>query len=205
LLQTVWLQVRRDHNKSTTSLSENESESSDYSDESEGDPEESGEVNGEIVLDERSQRLVDWTVDQLARLLKQILARRKLLGIEVSEDVAKMQMLDFSEGGTVIDEVKDIMDLVPFDPEAGNLESMADVMTLPPEVMTQLRDFVATIATLHNDNQFHNYSHVRPLLALFVYLNHVFSLSNETTLLLIPGNACYNERGEVAVENCFDG
>lgn len=152
-LQTYWLKIRRDHNRSSTSISDNDSESSDYSDDSDGDSEAKSDVDGEIVLDERSQRLVDWTVDQLARLLKQILARRRLLGIEVSEDVAKMQMLDFSEGGTVIDEVKDIMDLVPFDSRAANLDSMAEMITLSPEAMAQLRDFVATIATLHNDNQ----------------------------------------------------
>jgi 3'5'-cyclic nucleotide phosphodiesterase/Adenylate and Guanylate cyclase catalytic domain len=158
-LQTYWLEIRRDNNASGT-LSDNESESSDYSDEfTEEASSVEEDIDGEIVLDEKSQRLVDWTVDQLSRLLKQILARRKLLGIEADPEVAHRQVLDFSQGGTVIDEVRDIVRLVPFNPKAANLEGMVDSVTLSAEVVSQLRDFVATIATLHNSNQFHNLSH----------------------------------------------
>ena len=139
-------------------MSDAESESSDYSDFTD-DGSSIEDVDGEIILDERSQRLVDWTVDQLSRLLKQILARRKLLGIVADPAIAEKQILDFSDGGTVIDEVKDIVELVPFDPRAAHLEDVVATITLPTEVVSQLRDFVATIATLHNDNQFHNLSH----------------------------------------------
>jgi len=157
-LQTYWLEIRKDHNSSgNISASGNDSDS-DYSDFTE-DNSNLEEIDGEIVLDERSQRLVDWTVDQLSRLLKQILARRKLLGIEADPEIAERQVLDFSNGGTVIDEVTDVVELMPFDPRTAHLEQLVELIILPAEVTTQLRDFVATIATLHNDNQFHNLSH----------------------------------------------
>ena len=156
-LQTYWLEIKRDNNMSGNMSLESESES-DYSDFTEEDSL-AEDIDGEIVLDERSQRLVDWTVDQLSRLLKQIAARRQLLGLVADPDIAEKQVLDFSDGGTVIDEVEDVVELLPFDPKATNLDALVDNITLSAEVVSQLRDFVATIATLHNDNQFHNLSH----------------------------------------------
>jgi len=155
-LQTYWLEIKSDGNGSSVDMS-NESESaSDYSDVTEDSMEDN---EGDIVLDERSQRLVDWTVDQLSRLLKQILARREVLGLQVDPNIAEKQALDFSDGGTVVDEVADVVELLPFDPRVSNLDSLVDAITLPTDAVSQLRDFVATIATLHNDNQFHNLSH----------------------------------------------
>lgn len=155
-LQTYWLEIGLRKSPKDGESTDSDESSSFSSSEEELDDERDPAV---IVLDERSQRLVDWVVDQLGRLLKQILARRRLLGIKSSDEVAKMQVLDFSDGGTCIDEVKDVVNLNPFDPKAVNFEAMADVIVLPSNVISQLRDFVATIATLYLDNPFHNFAH----------------------------------------------
>lgn len=60
----------------------------------------------------------------------------------------------------VIGEVKEMLEFLPFDENMARHPVKTDSVVLPSEVMSQLENFVATIASLYNDtNDFHNFEH----------------------------------------------
>jgi hypothetical protein len=101
------------------------------------------------------ERLIDWNVDVLIRLLQQIVARRDVTFQPFDiEDTAKPKVIT-----NPFDEVKEIIALPEFK-ETRKLRDPNDV-TIPENVVAQLRDYVAEIAMLYNENPFHNFEHVR--------------------------------------------
>ena len=113
----------------------------------------------DISLPEKYQRLVGWNTDLLAKLICQIMARR------IVPESSRVKLADSStvhhgEGQTVIDEVKEIIELPEFDVNNFRRPEDLDSIVLPPVVASQLRDYVVTIATkYHNNNPFHNFEH----------------------------------------------
>jgi hypothetical protein len=110
-------------------------------------------------FDQKTMRLIEWNVDVLLRLLKQIVARRKLWPPEdnsppnetfFSREVNKMSALD---------EVKEIIALPKFRECAGDQEDPESI-ELPNEVAEQLHDYVCNIAAIYHKNSFHNFEHV---------------------------------------------
>jgi hypothetical protein len=107
---------------------------------------------------EKTQRLVDWTCDVMVRLLKQIIARRIEVGSERKGSFFNIDEQGFDTiGHQVIDEVKEIIEL----PQYENLGTFVDPDTVPlnPAVQQQLRDYVANIAGMYRDNDFHSFEH----------------------------------------------
>jgi hypothetical protein len=108
-------------------------------------------------LDGRTKRLIDWNVQQLSRLLREIEARRipkgsrRSAGKGVSCDSLKI-------GETPLEEVREIITLPAFDSRAGSGVDPEHV-ALPKEVTEELRSLVATIASMYNENPFHNFDH----------------------------------------------
>ena len=108
------------------------------------------------VLDSRNQRLVDWNVQILTRLLKLIVASRQAhadeedLSDSVTEDV-----IISKKGTTVLDEVKEIVTLPKY--TEASTEVNADDVELSPAVLQQLNTFVYDIASWYNANPFHNF------------------------------------------------
>jgi len=92
--------------------------------------------------------LVEWNVDCLAKLLRQIKARRICRGtadgggFEDPEDT-------YEGGAAIIHEVKEIITLPRFSKKEA--ESMPDPesLELGSKLVEQLRDYVATIANLY--------------------------------------------------------
>jgi hypothetical protein len=107
-------------------------------------------------LPEKNQRLVGWNTDLLAKLLCQIMARRNM---PKSFRVADSSTVHHGEGQSVIDEVKEIIELPEFDVRNFRTPQDLDSIALPPEVASQLRDYVVTIATKYHKNHFHNFEH----------------------------------------------
>jgi len=114
------------------------------------------------TLTAKDARLVAWNVDILQRLLKQIAAkkksqpiyrREKSFGVDQNEEGAKPKM--------VLDEVREVIHLPKFTSKAAGVSVKAEGITLPPEVVTQLRDYVTDIAAMYNDNPFHSFEHAR--------------------------------------------
>lgn len=100
----------------------------------------------------KSNRLIGWNVDVLARCLKQIVAMR---------NPDQMMEYDYKEifhkpGQTVLDEVKEIIAL-PDKPT--KYKTDPESIELADEVMSQLTDLVTEIANTYRMNPFHSFQH----------------------------------------------
>jgi hypothetical protein len=110
------------------------------------------------VLSEETLRLVDWNVEILTKTLKQIIARREVLGIH-REHIPRDMELEQADDTDVRHRVNEVMDLPPFDNRLTNLSAKANAVKLSAAVLEQLYSFFMEIAKLYNDNPFHNFSH----------------------------------------------
>jgi hypothetical protein len=114
---------------------------------------------------EKTQPLIDWNTETLLRLLqKTVDNRRNGANISTSNlaDVAETKGGLPADLGTTtkpFNEVKEIVSL----PRAKVYKSATvdQLRDISAEVSAQLRDFVAHIAQMYNDNHFHNFEHVR--------------------------------------------
>jgi class 3 adenylate cyclase len=109
------------------------------------------------ISDDKAQRLVDWNTDVLARLLKQVVARRNVSHTAPATAAPKLYLDD--SGKTVLDEVKAIIHLPEFDAKSASNQENPESIDLGEEAMAQLRDYVSIIATMYRDNPFHNFEH----------------------------------------------
>ncbi|CAB9507971.1 Receptor-type guanylate cyclase gcy [Seminavis robusta] len=125
-----------------------------------------GTMNRDVKITKKAQRLVDWNVDILSRLLQQIVARREseggrtLRGAELGP--IEQGMGKGGEHDVVLDEVKEIIQLPKYDNAAARSREQVDPknIRLPKEVTDQLRTYVSTIASLYRDTvPFHNFEH----------------------------------------------
>jgi hypothetical protein len=121
---------------------------------------------------QKRNRVADWVVEMLGKLLKEMKAKRELTGIKPdSQD--KIEILESQTGGehggsmdfttdTVIDEVADVLKLPVY---AANIVGSADISSekaaapLDQDVMDELQDYVYSIASMYNKNAFHNFEH----------------------------------------------
>lgn len=118
----------------------------------------------------KMDRLVDWNVDVLMTLLKQVEERREQCGIKPDpwSKVRKLEdelSIPVSESGrTSLDEVVEIIELPRFDAGFdahvdGRRSSMGEKQSNELELQESLREYVRAIASLYNDNSFHNFEH----------------------------------------------
>lgn len=101
---------------------------------------------------DKTERLIDWNMDVLLRLLQQIMARHDATGQGEFDDDAP------SEVTNPFDEVKEIISLPEF--KEARKQRDPDDVKVPDAVVEQLRDYVSNIAALYNENPFHNFEHV---------------------------------------------
>jgi hypothetical protein len=111
--------------------------------------------------EKKLDRLVNWNVDVLLTLLKQVCVERHADGIKPDpwERVQKMEeelSIPVNETGrTALDEVVEIIELPRFNARSSSSVSVE----INDEVQNQLREYVRTIATMYNENAFHNFEH----------------------------------------------
>ena len=122
-----------------------------------------GDTTNKLVMDlsmpnNRYQRLIDWNVELLSSLLKQIEARRRDLKLNTKKNVAPPH-LTLKGGSTALDEVTEIITLPQFDPNAHKTRTSPEDVVLDEAIVAQLRDYVTTIASMYRDNPFHNFEH----------------------------------------------
>jgi class 3 adenylate cyclase len=106
------------------------------------------------TVNEKLERMIDWNVDVLQGLLKRVIAIRgdTAIGVEAPK-------LVYAEtaGKTVMNEVKDFMTMATKQLSKGRV--VPSLVTINPEVLSQLRDFVTAIAFLYPENPFHSFEH----------------------------------------------
>ena len=134
------------------------------------------DVEGDnAALDAHDQRLVDWNVQILSKLLKMVVAGRQArAGTEdLSESVSEVAVMT-KEGSTVLDEVKEIVTLPKY--TEANTEVNPDDVELSPAVMEQLHTFVYDIASWYNPNPFHNFGMFLSILFVHCVLRYFTSV-----------------------------
>jgi hypothetical protein len=109
------------------------------------------------ISSQKMARLIDWNIDVLLRLLKQIAAAR---GEPPSKPhVEHVAQSSSTTGKTVLDEVREIIALPKFDAEAAEKQEDVDSIEIGEKVIAQLSNYVTSIAALYQDNPFHNFEH----------------------------------------------
>jgi class 3 adenylate cyclase len=150
-LQTYWLETV---NTGTVTYSERNADLSCSDDSGRGDALDEMEY---AVLSARVSRLIDWNVEVLLQLLRQIVARRQTIP---SRTGRPQQVEPFVRGeATLLEEVAEIITLPEFDAGATQNQVGVDSVELSEATASQLYDYVSTIATLYRDNPFHNFEH----------------------------------------------
>ena len=110
------------------------------------------------LLTEREQRLIDWTAEQLLKLLKRIIAKRAQCGQESPMGVIPQARASQTEIN-VFDEVQECIPLPSWDTNDRSQHKDVDEASvqLHPDVAWQVFDYVTSISTLYRNNPFHNF------------------------------------------------
>ena len=104
---------------------------------------------------DNSQRLIDWNVDLLKRLLKRIVAHRK--DQHIRSDPNAVFSVGNEDGTTVRDEVVETIDLPRYDKSTAKTDPTT--ISLGADVEQQLRDYVTVIESMYHHNPFHSFKH----------------------------------------------
>ncbi|CAJ1963516.1 unnamed protein product [Cylindrotheca closterium] len=137
-VQTYWIK--------TASKSSDGAESNDF------DPQPEAAIHD--IKHNVRQSLIDWQVELLSKLLKQIVLHRNLLQPTKSKPIKYME----TSKSVPRDEIAEKISMPAFDPTKETSESMESV-DLQQTVVRQLEDLIATYAGLYHDNHFHSFDH----------------------------------------------
>jgi hypothetical protein len=153
-INTYWLRTKAQSNShaspNTASIA-----SSDEEDADEGL--EAVEMDNEAAeADRKTHRLIDWNVETLGQLLREVMVKRNGLSVRRSTTNLLGKMANSISGGLiVVEEVAETIELPEFDAKnAGRAQESAEV-TLSKEVTDELRRFVTVIASMYKQNAFH--------------------------------------------------
>jgi hypothetical protein len=98
-----------------------------------------------------AQHLVDWNVEMLEMLLKQIVAKNNAAGINGNKENFTLEL---DPNTRIVDEVSEVIEFSQFD--AATSPDMLDTpMELHVVAASQLREYVTDIASRFRDNPFH--------------------------------------------------
>ena len=164
-MKTFWL--RANHSRKGTSVGGSSIEHSDDLEDTTNDQTEIEVVSVNYktcgLRSDKIARLVDWNVDVLSRLLRQVVARRNVINqMPTSSSTTPSPPCLHSEPNantTILEEVREIIELPRFDPKVARLQQDPETIELGETVVAELRDFVNNVAAMYHDNPFHNFEH----------------------------------------------
>lgn len=109
---------------------------------------------------DRNDRLIEWNVDTLLRLLKQVIAYRNAKYY----DEGCVSVIDVSDAilptkQSFLDEVAEIIALPEYDSMTTKRTQDPEDVEVSSEVVSQLRAYVIGIASMYRENAFHNFEH----------------------------------------------
>jgi hypothetical protein len=156
VLKTFWLLYSSAKNETNETGSSNIDQSEeDLSGYSNGSEASEGMIEQEAVpkyaeTSAKTSRLINWNTEMLARLLKAIVARRQALNVrkptvKLDEDFSR------SNGVTVLEEVQEVVALPAFDSATVKKEVDSDLIELDDDVVAELKQFVASIASMYRE------------------------------------------------------
>lgn len=114
---------------------------------------------------DKMSRLIDWHVDVLSKLLRQVVARRQATLNDATIDSKECLKSSAASptlpvgGGMVIEDIKDIIELPCFDSRVASVQQDPDKVVLSQNVVHELRQYVSTIAAMYQNHPFHNFEH----------------------------------------------
>lgn len=148
LMRTFWIKIAANgstsQNSSRGSADQGPSEDVDFVE---------GDRHVTVKLSKKTNRLVEWNVEMLLKLLKEIVARRNcalrnfFMMRGPNEEIFKSV-----DGKMVVDEIKEIIELPKFDRITAMNQQDISTIELDDEVVDQLTDYIATVAKLYNNN-----------------------------------------------------
>jgi class 3 adenylate cyclase len=161
-MQTYWMAVGSTKDGSAKDKSETASESVS----SNGDLEHIfSQGNSLLSKDETSYfvsaktaRLIEWNVDVLLRLLRQVEAGKSTSQADPLNMKSQSDDSLVDDRTTVLDEVKEIISLPTFNKRVRSTNNV-DSIELEPLVAVQLQDYITALASMYRDNPFHNFEH----------------------------------------------
>jgi len=120
-------------------------------------------LDSELLISKKTmlkhERLVNWIVEILHVYLLNLVKHRKPLPGNTGNFLRDTK--DASTHLTSLDEVAEVIYLPRFDKkdfEASMLDSQREVQ-VPEEVLLELKEYVSEVASLYNNNPFHNFEH----------------------------------------------
>eukprot|EP00980_Cylindrotheca_fusiformis_P024920 scaffold12726_cov148-Cylindrotheca_fusiformis.AAC.1 len=146
----------------------------------------------------KTERLVEWNVEALSPLLQQIVASRAEEEVPIDPSLSKKEAT-IGTCGTVLEEFIPIIPLKRFD--AAELSKRRNTMSIDigDEAKTQLRKYLFNVASMYQENPFHNFEHashvtasVKKLLTRIVNLddgNGLRTSSDEIDLVDMAGHS----------------
>lgn len=136
-------------------------------------------MSSEFNLDERTLRLIDWNVEMLSRMMREIGARRMHRASRKSRGSTSFTFQSSEMGPTPLEEVREIIALPEFNVKASVMNVEPQNIVIPQNVTDQLRHLVSAIAGSYNDNPFHSFDHAsRKLTCRVKSLGHIHSGSS---------------------------
>jgi len=174
MMQTCWLKLRRPIRKKKVVMKEDREDLLDFSGKAIGDMDmvhrdEKGDNSDNSDEDDdydnrlpemsnqlsKKQRLIEWNVDSLSKLLQQMVACRP--EGHIPEDLSYLENT-FGKHNIALDEFENIVTLPKIGPHQLMERRDPNEIILPYEVLGQLREYVSRIADMYLDNPFHNVS-----------------------------------------------
>ncbi|CAB9529735.1 expressed unknown protein [Seminavis robusta] len=114
----------------------------------------------ESDLPRKTRRLVEWNVDILHRVLRQIAATRKVKDRQVKRTkTLDKNATEKAKPTMVLEELSEVIQLPRFSSKVAQVVANAEEEPVPPVVVNQLHNFVAELAAMYHDNPFHNFEH----------------------------------------------
>jgi class 3 adenylate cyclase len=112
--------------------------------------------------DPKSERLIDWQVELLVRMLQQVVEFRakmqKISGVRGSSEESKVEPI--TTESSVVEEVTESIMLPQIDPKTLSKARAQPVsVELSSVALEQLRDYVSNVSSLYRNNPFHNFEH----------------------------------------------
>ena len=104
----------------------------------------------------KTERLVEWNVEVLSSLLQQIIASRGVVADLKSLSSAEG---DIGTGDTVLEEFIPIIPFKRFDVSDLSKRRRPSSIDIGKEAKSQLRNYLAHVASMYQDNPFHNFEH----------------------------------------------
>ena len=144
-LQTSWLQVSS-NTGSTASSSAATSRDLQW--------DSAGKVDEQIA---HTERLVKWNVEELKKLLTQVVARRK---VKCKKSNHPQSLVDVKLASIPLENVVEVISFPQFDAsDYKSKETNLEEVELNDKVVAQLTDYVSCIGAMYLDNPFHNFEH----------------------------------------------